>query len=126
MVGLLVGVSIIQAFGWHATFLVIVPFSILVTLLISKIVKENTRSGQSHKSIIEENAPINKRKAFPVDINGILALSATISFFLNALTLIQIGVNNENLSQIAGAFLISVNFVNCVCCSGKKGCASVC
>ena len=96
VVGLLVGASIIQAFGWHATFL-IVPFSILVTLLISKIVKENTRSGQSHKSIIEEKASNNKRKAFPVDIRGILALSATIFFFLVALTLIQIGVNNENL-----------------------------
>ena len=107
VVGLLVGASIIQTFGWHATFLAIVPFSILVTLLISKIVKENTRSGQSNKSIIEENASNNKRKAFPVDIKGILALSATISFFLIALTLIQIGVNSENLPQIAGAFLIS-------------------
>ena len=108
VVGLLVGASIIQAFGWHSTFLAIVPFSILVTLLISKIVKENTGSGQSSKSIIEENASNNKRKAFPVDIKGILALSATISFFLIALTLIQIGVNKENLPQISGAFLISV------------------
>ena len=37
-----------------------------------------------------------------------MALSATISFFLIALTLIQIGVNKESLPQIAGAFLISV------------------
>ena len=80
VVGLLVGASIIQIFGWHATFLAIVPFSILVTLLIAKISKGKHKSGQSNKSVIEENASNNKRKAFPVDIKGILALSATISF----------------------------------------------
>src|SRR5919112_2685820 len=43
VVGLLVGASIIQNFGWHATFLAIVPFSALVTLLIARFVKENNR-----------------------------------------------------------------------------------
>jgi len=109
VVGLLAGASIIQNFGWHATFLAIVPFSILVTILISKIVKEGTRSDQPINAMIEKKTTNNnKRKAFPIDVKGIMALSATISSFLIALTLIQIGVNNENLPQIAGAFIISI------------------
>jgi fucose permease len=40
-------------------------------------------------------------------LKGVLSLSATISFFLIALTIIQIGINIENLQQIVGAFAIS-------------------
>jgi hypothetical protein len=48
-----------------------------------------------------------KKKSLSIDIKGIVALSITISSFLIALTVIQIGVNNENVLQIAGAFTIS-------------------
>ncbi len=41
VVGLLTGASIIQNFGWHSTFLAIVPFSAMVTLMIAIFVKEN-------------------------------------------------------------------------------------
>src|SRR5919199_4502923 len=41
VVGLLAGATIIQTFGWHATFLIIVPFAALVTLLIARFVREN-------------------------------------------------------------------------------------
>src|SRR6185503_14398918 len=47
VVGLLAGASIIQNFGWHATFLAIVPFSALVTLMIAKFVKDNSELNQS-------------------------------------------------------------------------------
>ncbi len=107
VVGLLVGASIIQTFGWHATFLAITPFSLLVTLLIAKFVKEHKVPDRSNNSGIHGDASDKKRKSFSIDIKGILALSATITSFLVALTLIQIGVSAENLSQIAGAFVIS-------------------
>jgi cyanate permease len=48
VVGLLVGASIIQNFGWHATFLAIVPFSALVTFMIAKFVKKQPRAGSIH------------------------------------------------------------------------------
>jgi hypothetical protein len=48
-----------------------------------------------------------KREPFSIDIKGILALSATITSFLVALTLVQIGASAENISQIAGAFTLS-------------------
>jgi MFS family permease len=107
VVGLLVGASIIQTFGWHATFLAIIPFSILVTLLIAKFVKEYEAPNRSINSKIQGDVSEKKGKPFSIDIRGIVALSVTISSFLIALTLIQIGVNNENILQIAGAFIIS-------------------
>ena len=107
VVGLLVGASIIQALGWHATFLAIIPFSVLVTLLIAKFVKEYEASNRSNGSKIQMEISEKKKKSLSMDIKGIVALSVTISSFLIALTVIQIGVNNENVLQIAGAFIIS-------------------
>jgi MFS family permease len=104
VVGLLAGASIIQAFGWHATFLAIIPFSALVTLMIARFVKEN-RPDQ----LIAKDPEIadKKRPTLSLDIKGILALSATITSFLIALTLIQIGMSSENLPQIEVAFAAS-------------------
>src|SRR3712207_2625321 len=112
VVGLLAGASIIQNFGWHATFLAIVPFSALVTLMIAKFVKENNR--QQDQFIAGKTTPgstLNNKKhsssSFSIDIKGILALSATITSFLIALTLIQTGISSENQPQIATAFVAS-------------------
>ena len=107
VVGLLVGVSIIQTFGWHATFLAIIPFSILVTLLIAKFVREYEVPNHSNSSKNQKDVSAKKGIPFSIDIKGIVALSVTIASFLIALTVIQIGVNNENVLQIAGAFIIS-------------------
>jgi MFS family permease len=109
VVGLLIGASIIQNYGWHATFLAIVPFSALVTLMIARFVKENEGLGQSSKGAkAEEESDSNKKRGkFSIDIKGVLALSATITSFLIALTLIQIGVSSESLPQIVGAFITS-------------------
>jgi MFS family permease len=106
VVGLLAGASIIQSFGWHATFLAIVPFSVLVTLMISRFVKEN-RQNQSITKAPKNTSDKRGRGAIPIDVKGVLALSATITSFLIALTLIQIGISSENLPQIATAFAAS-------------------
>lgn len=107
VVGLLTGASIIQHFGWHSTFLAIVPFSALVTLMIAIFVKENREPDRSVTVKAPENTPNKKQASFSIDIKGVLALSVTISSFVIALTLIQIGISSENLSQIAGAFITS-------------------
>jgi MFS family permease len=109
VVGLLAGASIIQNFGWHATFLAIVPFTALVTLMIAKLVKESNREQDqliaAKGTVITSNN--KKRVSFSIDIKGVLALSATITSFLIALTLIQTGISSENLLQIATAFIAS-------------------
>ncbi len=108
VVGLLAGASVIQNFGWHATFLAIVPFSALVTLMIAKFVRENNRAQDQFISAnTSETISNKKRVSFSIDIKGVLALSATITSFLMALTLIQTGVSSQNLPQIAAAFISS-------------------
>ena len=112
VVGLLAGASIIQNFGWHATFLAIVPFSALVTFMIAKFVKENNKEQQNQfitAKALKTTTSNNKKRASShlIDIKGVLALSATITSFLIALTLIQTGVSSENLLQIAAAFIAS-------------------
>jgi MFS family permease len=108
VVGLLVGASIIQNFGWHSTFLAIIPFAALVTIMIAKFVKEDRKVQQMNLAeTTTQNVSRGKRKSFPIDIKGVAALSVTITSFLIALTLIQIGVNSQNIMQIAGAFVIS-------------------
>jgi MFS family permease len=116
VVGLLIGASIIQNFGWHATFLAIVPFSALVTLMITKFVKEKntereessiTAKASERSGSTSKNNNNKKRLLSSIDIKGILALSVTITSFLIALTLIQIGISSENLPQIIGAFITS-------------------
>jgi MFS family permease len=109
VVGLLVGASIIQNFGWHSTFLAIIPFAALVTIMIAKYVKEDKKVRQMDlaETTTTRNISRGKRKSFPIDIKGVAALSATITSFLIALTLIQIGVSSQNILQIAGAFIAS-------------------
>jgi len=108
VIGLLVGASIIQFFGWHATFLAIVPFSTVVTLLIIRFVKEgNTIEDKPTLKSIQIPKSETKNRSLSIDLKGVLSLSATISFFLIALTIIQIGINIDNLQQIMGAFAIS-------------------
>ena len=108
VVGLLVGASIIQTTGWHSTFLAIIPFAALVTILIAKFVKEDRKVQQMNLAeTLTQDVSIGKKKSFPIDIKGVAALSVTITSFLIALTLIQIGVNSQNIMQIAGAFVAS-------------------
>src|ERR687890_1404013 len=62
VVGLLVGASIIQSFGWHATFLAIIPFSIVVTLLIARFVKEYNVPNLSNNSKTQGDVSEKKRR----------------------------------------------------------------
>jgi MFS family permease len=116
VVGLLAGATVIQNFGWHATFLAIVPFVALVTFMIAKFVRENNREQDRFIAAKAPEIALNNKKrisssfsssSFSIDIKGVLALSATISSFLIALTLIQTGISSENLPQIATAFVAS-------------------
>src|SRR5918912_1178413 len=110
VVVLLAGATIIQNFGWHATFLTIVPFVILGTSMIAKFVKENN-SELNQSTTVAKAQEITSNKKWPsisIDIKGVVALSVTITSFLVALTLIQVGgVRSDSLLQIATAFVIS-------------------
>ncbi|MGN6350884.1 MAG: MFS transporter [Candidatus Nitrosocosmicus sp.] len=115
VVGLLAGATIIQMFGWHSTFLSIIPFAAAVTIIIARFVKENNRQSITD-SIITNQERYDKPEQEPhqrhhlsttLDINGALVLSITIISFLIALTLLQSGINSSTLPEVGIAFLVS-------------------
>lgn len=106
VVGLLAGATIIQMFGWHSTFLSIVPFATAVTIMIAKFVKED--KGQLQVLVNnKENSGKKEQKSPSIDMKGALALSMTIISFLIALTFAQNGINSNTLPQIGIAFIVS-------------------
>ncbi|MDE1873009.1 MAG: MFS transporter [Thaumarchaeota archaeon] len=103
VVGLLIGASIIQNFGWHATFFSIAPAAVIVATMIAKFVKDNSKNAQ----LLTIKGTGDVKKRLTIDLKGTLALSTTISSFLIALTLIETGLNSESIGKIAGAFIAS-------------------
>jgi len=107
VVGLLAGATIIQMFGWHSTFLSIVPFAAAVTIMIAKFVKENKSQLVTHRNTQQSTGKKKQYTSPTIDIKGALVLSITIISFLIALTLIQSGINPKTLPQIGIAFIVS-------------------
>jgi MFS family permease len=118
VVGLLIGASIIQNFGWHATFLFIAPAAVIVTFMIARFVPTDDKFKQQEEeqehlqpSVNDNNSGeknvINRRKSM-IDIKGAIALSTTITSFLIALTFIENSNSLENSIGIAGiSFIVS-------------------
>jgi MFS family permease len=118
VVGLLVGASIIQSFGWHTTFFFIAPVAAVVTAMISRFVRADDNDNKSHQlvhrkeeeekeegvnGISSTNAKVEEvgindndadssnsnNNSKSIDIKGAITLSATIISFLIALTLLE-------------------------------------
>jgi len=116
VVGLLIGASIIQNFGWHATFLFIAPAAMIVTFMIARFVPTDDKFKQQQQEHLQpsvndnnsgEKNVSNRRKSM-IDIKGAIALSATITSFLIALTFIENSNSLENSIGIAGiSFIVS-------------------
>src|SRR5919202_814337 len=125
VVGLAVGGSIIQSFGWHATFLSIVPIAVALWIIINRFIhsdnndkrlaevaeeekKEgnsvdeadayNTKSSRVHSPSPDRVAANNssRERRLGLDVKGSVTLAVTIASFL--LTLTYIG----NTSSISG------------------------
>ena len=106
VIGLLAGATIIQMFGWHSTFLSIVPFAAAVTIMIARFVKENNGQLAAHGDAHQSTG--KKEHTSPsIDIKGALVLSSTIISFLIALTLVQSGINSTTLPKIGISFVVS-------------------
>jgi MFS family permease len=121
VVGLLIGASIIQNFGWHATFLFIAPAAVIVTFMIARFVPtddkfqqqqqqqqhdQHLQSSVNDNTISSKKQVIDQRKSM-IDIKGAIALSATITSFLIALTFIENSNSLENSMSIAAISFIA-------------------
>ncbi|MDQ6667373.1 MAG: MFS transporter [Thermoproteota archaeon] len=116
VVGLAIGGSIIQSFGWHATFLSIIPVAIILWVIINRFIHGDNKKAEvvekegdlaqadadSKSSRVyspnptEVGANISERQN--LDVKGAIALAITIASFLLTLTYIGNGSSSNNVN----------------------------
>jgi MFS family permease len=124
VIGLIIGGTIVEAFGWRAIFLLIMPIAIILFLIIARFVtvgKEQQYISNKGSEfccrfthvrrdiLLTENTSVytvtsinNKDKTLSknIDIKGAIALSFVIVSFLIALQLMEKSTTFSNLIQI--------------------------
>ena len=98
VVGLAVGGSIINNFGWHATFFSIVPVAIMLWVVIYRFIRDNKAESETSTSLRQPPSTTYSRRqqVSSIDLKGAIALAVTIASFLLALTYIG---NSNNLNS---------------------------
>ncbi|MFL6325345.1 MAG: MFS transporter [Nitrososphaeraceae archaeon] len=134
VVGLAVGGSIIQSFGWHATFLSIVPVAIALWIIINRSIhggnderligvaeKQGNSVEESDANTMSSNDDSPKhdrvgdnsssdRRRPSLDIKGTIALAVTIASFL--LTLTYIGSTSGSSSSNDSVYHIHITVIS--------------
>jgi len=87
VIGLAVGGTIIEAFDWRATFLSVVPLSIMIIIIISKLIHDE-KSIPVGAPTLPNTDGISKSYS-ALDLKGALALTSTITSFLLAITFLE-------------------------------------
>ena len=122
VVGLAIGGSIIQSFGWRMTFLSIIPIAILLWFIIKRFINDTNTNQQQviQYSSLEQKSTstvtasseqtqstdvdgdsnrLNNLKAVTsaksIDIKGAITLAVTISSFLIVLSYLETGSSND-------------------------------
>ncbi|WP_201448602.1 MFS transporter [Candidatus Nitrosocosmicus sp. SS] len=118
VVGMAIGSTIVQNFGWQATFLTIIPIAILLWFIIQKKIKDDTtmkensnipKSDDKHtlKSEVKSYQVGKSAANQHIDIKGALALAFSISSFLLTLTYFanMNGQTNESSNMDSFVFI---------------------
>jgi MFS family permease len=107
VIGLSIGGTIIQHFGWQATFFTIIPISISLLIVIWRFIRVTPNEYPEHQRLHLNSRKDNNNTKIPsstmIDIKGALTLAATVTSFLLVLTLLQTGTNYS--SKLAVGFL---------------------
>ncbi|MDQ3836764.1 MAG: MFS transporter, partial [Thermoproteota archaeon] len=115
VVGLMVGATIIQNFGWKATFFSIFPIAVILGLVIGKIVHIRdplTMEAKVKEGGRELDEVRNDRKNSPstntqtIDVKGTLALAVTIISFLAGISFLESNTANTGF-QVAALFSVA-------------------
>jgi MFS family permease len=108
VIGLLVGGDIIQYYGWHATFITVIPISVALLVTIWKFVNvkdhrydvtndNNNRTGSKNNNSYRDK----KIKRPPLDVKGAITLAVAIVSILLVFTFLQphsLGQDSANSS----------------------------
>ena len=128
VVGLAIGGNVIQIFGWHATFLWIVPLAISLWIIIKRFISCDKRDGVLEADNDESRADVNTRPnkmylpdhgdrvpnnrgRHSLDVKGAITLATTIASFLLMLTYI----GNSNNSSSNGLIFSHPDHSNITC-----------
>ena len=118
VVGLGLWAIIVQNFGWHATFLSIIPIAIILWIIIIRFIiddrkdrffqqikdVENTDTSNNNKRVVnEESDKMPSLKISLLDYKGSITLAVTIISFLLAITYLGM----QNSSRISTTFTTS-------------------
>lgn len=101
VIGLSLGATTIEYFGWRSTFISISPLALILTLIIMRFIRVKEQEKNYNNRI-----PLSKN----VDIKGAIALTVTISSFLISITLLgnsdSADFNNTNNNIINSSLVI--------------------
>jgi MFS family permease len=91
VIGLVIGGSIIQYYGWHATFITVIPVSIALLVTIWKFVNvKDHRYGDAFDNNNNNDTIRDERiKRSPLDIKGAITLAVAIVSILLVFTFLQ-------------------------------------
>jgi MFS family permease len=134
-VGLAVGGPIVNYFGWHATFLSILPIAVALIVMVHRLIYVNEEEQKSPKSKLDfdyccvftklnQEQLHSERKSAEqvniisgtdsgrftnlVDIKGAATLAVTITFFLLAISYMENFSNPSNLIPLISFSVVSV------------------
>lgn len=117
ILGLIVGGNITHIFGWRMTFVSILPFAVIVTIIIKYFVniKHDAPIGNGGRNSLSSpttNIHRHKRDVHSIfasgfDVKGTFALSVAITSFILALTLVE---PERNPSDTINAPLTQISF----------------
>jgi MFS family permease len=129
VVGLAIGGSIIQSFGWRMTFLSIIPIAILLWFIIKKFINDSNtdqqqviqyssseqkststvRASSEQTQSTDVNSDSNRLNNLKdtaitksIDIKGAITLAVTISSFLIVLSYLETGSSNDGGNRQVG------------------------
>ncbi len=114
VVGLAIGGRIIQSFGWHATFLSIIPVAIILWVIINRFIQGDNKNAELVEKVsdlAQADANTESSKVYfanptgvganisgrqSLDVKGAITLAITIASFLLTLTYIGNGSSNSS------------------------------
>src|SRR5437870_3700572 len=96
VIGIVVGANIIETLGWHSTFFLLIPISILLAVLIKMFVNVKALMEVETAEGRESRQPKEGQEKKEIDIKGTISIAITITSFLIALTQLQSGSNSNS------------------------------
>jgi len=109
VVGLIVGATIIQNFGWQATFFSIFPIAVILGLVIRKLIyvrnlaTSEVKVDEGRVRNDNENSSVKKQT---IDLKGTVALAVTIISFLAGISFLENNINDTGF-QVVGLFSVA-------------------